>query len=135
MSHPVDHARHSVRLWGGRVEDYLPIHGWLDEPKKTFADWRHRALRHHSLGCFEAEEKFGHSIINSDGKAVHVRYICEQHIKEDCGGRIPSVGDWLENLTRRPWMAQGYSVRKGEIAGVPESSPPVLTADNELGKE
>lgn len=29
---------------------------------------------------------FGTLITNSDGKKVPVRYIGEQHVKEDCGG-------------------------------------------------
>jgi hypothetical protein len=29
MAHPYHHALSSLRRWGGRVEDYLPIHQWL----------------------------------------------------------------------------------------------------------
>lgn len=112
--HPVDHAKTSVKIWRGKAEDYLPIHQWLDATKEVFADWRHRALRHHSQGIFEAERVFGLSIVNSDGKVVHVRYICEQHIKEDCGGRIPTVSDWFRNIKREVWMSKGYIVDGGE---------------------
>lgn len=108
MTHPSFHADSSVRLWGGKVEDYLAIHDWFDATKECFADFRHRALRHHAQGIFEAERLFGHTIINSDGRKVPVRYIAEQHIKEDCGGRIPSVADWLSQLKPAPWMSRGY---------------------------
>jgi hypothetical protein len=50
MTHPIFHAESSVRRFGGRVEDYQPIHDWLDATKETFCDFRHRALRH--LGYF-----------------------------------------------------------------------------------
>ena len=30
MAHPYHHALSSVKKWGGTVEDYLPIHSWLD---------------------------------------------------------------------------------------------------------
>lgn len=110
MSHPIHHADVSVGIWGGKREDYLPIHDWLDETKESFADFRHRALRHHSQGIFEAERYFGRSIINSDKKEVPVRYICEQHIKEDCGGRIPTVSDWFRNIKPEVWMSRGYRV-------------------------
>ena len=30
MTHPTFHAESSVRRFGGRVEDYQPIHEWLD---------------------------------------------------------------------------------------------------------
>ena len=110
MTHPLYHSATCVKRWGGKAEDYLAIHDWLDETKETFADFRHRALRHHSQGCFEAERIFGHSITNSDGRMVPVRYIAEQHIMEDCGGRIPSVADWFRNIKPESWMSRGYAV-------------------------
>jgi hypothetical protein len=108
MTHPIFHAETSVKLWGGKVEDYLPIHDWFDATKETFADFRHRALRHHSQGIFEAERVFGASIVNSDGKTVPVRYIGEQHVREDCGGRVPTVSDWFRNIRAEVWMSKGY---------------------------
>lgn len=110
MTHPVFHAESSVRLWGGKPNDYQPIHDWLDATKEAFADFRHLALRHHAHGIFEAQRLFGQTIVNSDGRTVPVRYIAEQHIKEDCGGRIPTVADWLSQLRPAPWMSRGYTV-------------------------
>ena len=110
MSHPLHHAAVSVKLWGGVVDDYLPIHDWLDSTKESFADFRHRGLRHHSQGIFEAERVFGHAIRNSAGKLVPVRYICEQHIREDCGGFIPTVADWFRNIRAESWMSRGYRI-------------------------
>jgi len=108
MTHPHFHAESSVKLFGGCVSDYLPIHDWLDATKETYADFRHRALRHHAQGIFEAERVFGKVIVNSEGRAIPVRYIAEQHVKEDCGGRIPSVSDWLSQIRPAPWMSRGY---------------------------
>lgn len=110
MTHPLFHAESSARLWGGKPGDYLAIHNWLDATKECFADFRHRALRHHAHGIFEAERLFGHAITNSDGRSVPVRYVAEQHIKKDCGGRIPSVADWLSQLKPSPWMSRGYRI-------------------------
>lgn len=114
MTHPIYHARTSVKLWGGKPEDYQPLHDWMDATKETFADFRHRALRHHSQGIFEAERVFGHSITNSDGRVVPVRYILEQHVMEDCGGRIPTVSDWFRNIKPEVWMSRGYKVGPAE---------------------
>lgn len=100
----------TVKKWGGKPEDYAAIHDWFDATKEMFADARHRALRHHAQGIFEAERVFGRIIINSDGREVPVRYIGEQHVKEDCGGRIPSVEDWLRNIKMEAWMNRGYKV-------------------------
>lgn len=110
MTHPLYHSINSARLFGGKPEDYTAIHDWLDATKETFADFRHRALRHHAQGCFEAERVFGPSVMNSDGKAVPTRYVAEQHIKEDCGGRIPTVADWFRNIKPETWMSRGYRI-------------------------
>ena len=103
MAHPLFHAKSSARKLGGKPEDYLMIHQWFDESKAHMGDVRHRALRHHTEGIFLCEKIFGTSITNSDGRKVPVRVIGEQHVVEDLG-RIPSVSDWLSEMTLRPWM-------------------------------
>ena len=103
MAHPLQHAESSARKFGGRAEDYLAIHNWLAESKAFFPDFRHRALRHHGEGIFLCERIFGVTITNSEGKQVAVRYIGEQHVKEDLG-RIPSAQDWLSEISPRRWM-------------------------------
>lgn len=108
--HPSHHAITSAKVFGGVSSDYEPIHNWFDATKEQFADCRHRALRHHSQGIFEAERVFGQEITNSDGRKVPVRYIGEQHVKEDCGGRIPTAADWLRTMVIEPWMNRGYKI-------------------------
>lgn len=100
---PYYHAVSSVKKYGGKVEDYITIHSWFDESKSFIADFRHRALRHHAQGIFQCEEKYGKTITNSDGKVVPVRFIGEQHVKEDLG-RIPSVQDWFSCIKTEAWM-------------------------------
>lgn len=103
MAHPMKHAESSARRFGGRAKDYLQIHNWFDESKAFMADFRHRALRHHAEGIFLCERLFGVAIANSEGKQVLVRYIGEQHVKEDLG-RTPTVQDWLSQIKPTPWM-------------------------------
>jgi hypothetical protein len=103
VAHPLKHAGSSAKRFGGSAEDYLAIHNWFDESKAFLADFRHRALRHHAEGIFLCERIFGPSITNSEGKAVPVRYIGEQHVKEDLG-RIPTAQDWLTQIRPEPWM-------------------------------
>ena len=43
MAHPFKHAESSARKFGGKAEDYLPIHNWFDESKAFIADFRHRS--------------------------------------------------------------------------------------------
>lgn len=103
MAHPLKHAESSARKFGGKAEDYLAIHNWFDESKAFFPDFRHRALRHQSEGIFMAEKLFGMAILNSDGKRVAVRYVGEQHVREDLG-RIPTAQDWLFEIKPQRWM-------------------------------
>lgn len=113
MAHPYHHALSSVRKWGGCAEDYQPIHDWFDESKAHMADFRHRALRHHSEGIFLAEKIFGTTITNSDGRVVPVRYVGEQHVKEDLG-LIPTMADWFECIKpEHSWMfGRGKNLEK-----------------------
>lgn len=105
MAPPFHHAEQSARMFGGQPEDYLGIHDWFDESKAHLADFRHRALRHHSEGIFLCESIFGTTTRNSDGKQIPVRLIGEQHVKDDLGW-IPTVKDWLQHLTPQPWMTR-----------------------------
>jgi hypothetical protein len=105
MAHSYHHAVSSAQKWGGRPDDYQLIHDWLDGSKVILADFRHRALRHHSEGCFAAEALFGVTITNSAGRAVPVRLIAEQHIVEDLG-RVPSFADWVRCIKPEPWMGR-----------------------------
>ena len=111
MSHPLHHSISSVKKWGGTEEDYLPIHNWFDETKAHYPDMRHRALRHHAEGIFWCEKEFGVYIVNSDGKKVPVRAIGEQHCMEDLGW-IPTIKDYLDNMTQKKWMFKPGEGRK-----------------------
>lgn len=98
MAHPQEHAKSSVKKWGGVVEDYLAIHNWFDATKAWIGHSKHRMFRHHSEGIFECENVFGMTITNSDGKEVYVRYIGEQHVKEDCNNYIPTAKEWVKMI-------------------------------------
>ena len=107
MAHPYHHAERSARLFGGSANDYLKIHEWFDESKSHLADFRHRALRHHSEGIFLCESIFGSVISNSENRNIPVRLIGEQHVKDDLGW-IPSVKDWLQHIEPQPWMGRAH---------------------------
>lgn len=125
------------------------MHAWFDQSKEHFADFRHRALRHHTQGIFECERVFGPTISlsickrcgltelsmmhDSEGeviigrhefepKVVPTRWIGEQHVQEDLG-HIPSLGDWLEAIQAQPWMnrARRLSVEQDRESRILES--------------
>ena len=75
MAHPILHAKSSVKKFGGKWEDYIHLHDWLDETKSWYGHSLHRAFRHHSEGIFEMEQRFGSEFKNSDGKTVYTRYV------------------------------------------------------------
>ena len=108
---PYIHAKNTVKKFGGKPEDYLPIHDFLDSSKECFPDMRHRALLHSSFGCYVAEKVFGTFIINSDKKEVQVRDIAENHIIEDMG-TIPTVGDYLRGMPFYPWLGGKKKTKK-----------------------
>ena len=103
MADPWNHSVSSAKVFGGVPEDYTDIHLWLDESKRFFSDFRHRALRHHSEGVHAAVEKFGPVRRVTGGVMVPVRQIAERHIKEDLG-RVPSLEDWLKRIQPEKWM-------------------------------
>lgn len=100
---PLQHARASVRRYGGRIEDYMDIHTFIDSPKSGFADVRHRAILHNAWGCFVVEQMFGPYRYNSDGKMYCPRQLAEDHVVEDIG-KIPSLEEWLKDLPIKRWM-------------------------------
>ena len=109
MAHPILHAKSSAKLFGGKWEDYIHLHQWLDETKAWYGHSLHRMFRHHSEGIFEMEQRFGPSFENSDGLTVYTRYVGEQHVREDCDGYIPSAKEWfmiVENKQRPIWATK-----------------------------
>lgn len=94
------HARISVSHWGGVVEDYYPIHAFIDSTKELCSDNRHRIL--HTLWGVRRViiPIFGPAITNSAGKLVNVKDICERdHILPDYQNRfIPTLSDFVQAI-------------------------------------
>ncbi len=109
MSKPYIHAEASVRRYGGKVEDYLPLHELMDSSKAAFPSNIHRTLTHNSWFAKEIIPKcFGNSITNSEGRRVSTEQLATDHILEDFHGRfVPSVQDYLENMTPQSWFDNG----------------------------
>ena len=108
---PLIHAKISVKTYGGKVEDYLPIHEFIDSSKACVPDVRHRAILHSSFGIFIAEKMFGTYITNSDGKDVSVRDLAEEHVIQDLGF-IPTVEKWLNTMPIEGWMSGTMKAKK-----------------------
>jgi hypothetical protein len=100
---PYIHAKSSARKYGGKYEDYLDIHEFMDSSKATLGDVRHRAILHSTFGCYIVQQMFGNVRINSDGKEYSTRDVAEDHCMEDLGF-IPTVEHWLGNMKIQQWM-------------------------------
>ena len=96
------HSKISVRKRGGKIEDYLPIHDFMDSTKELCSDNRHRIL--HTLWGIKrvVVPIFGHTICNSDGKEINVKDLCEQdHILPDYQNRfIPTLADFAKAIDK-----------------------------------
>jgi hypothetical protein len=102
---PLLHANLSVKAHGGHVDDYLPIHNFIDSSKSAHPDVRHRAILHSAFGCYLVEQVFGTYITLKDsGKRVSTRDIAEEHIIQDLGF-IPTVERYLNCMSIEPWMS------------------------------
>ena len=107
MAHSVIHAKSSAKKYGGLYTDYLHLHEWMDESKLWMPSSTHRMFRHHTMGIYEAEQKFGTHFNNSDGKVVYTRYILTDHIQEDCYNYVPTPREWIDAIQSKEkpvWM-------------------------------
>jgi len=110
---PLVHAKNSARKFGGKWEDYIAVHEWLDHTKAHVPDARHRMVLHNSWGIYLGQQIIGTAIKNSEGRDVCVRSILEHHVIEDLG-HIPTLEKCLASLPSEPWMG-GVSVPQRKI--------------------
>jgi hypothetical protein len=124
MANPIHHSKSSAKKFGGKFEDYVHIHEKMDCSKAYIADNRHRVLTHTMFWVKEVMVPiYGSFIINSDGKEVSVKDICEQHILEDFGMKfIPTPQDYIQEMEYKKWMHNGIDV--------PDSCKKLYQSDN-----
>lgn len=97
------HSEISVKTRGGKIEDYYPIHTFIDCTKDICPDNRHRIL-HTMWGINNIVVPiFGHTIVNSSGKKVNVKDLCEQdHVLPDYRNKfIPTLSDFVEAIDEK----------------------------------
>lgn len=106
MANPLIHSKSSVKRWGGKIEDYLPIHQLIDSPKATMNNNTSRALTHNTWFAYTIIPLiFGYNIKNADGKSIDTVDIAMLHIAEDFRMKfVPTAQDYLKHLDCQPWM-------------------------------
>ncbi len=69
------------------------------------------------------EQIFGLTLTLSTGRVVPVRWIAEQHVKEDLS-RIPTASDWLSAIKIAGWMMRDMRVEETlMVSDSPDFSP------------
>jgi len=86
-----EHCLLSVRKFGGKVDDYIPIHSFIDSSKYYRPHFTHRILLHHTFGVKLCVKHLGYECLPS---GVLVRDVGFEHIKEDLSGKCPTLLDW-----------------------------------------
>jgi hypothetical protein len=109
MANPEIHSKSSVKRWGGKIEDYIEIHKFLDSPKSTMNNNTSRFLTHNTWFAYEVIPRvFGYNITNSAGKSVDTVDIAMLHIAEDFRMKfVPTPQDYLKHMVLQPWMCNG----------------------------
>lgn len=90
------HSLLSKKKFRGEPEDYLEIHKFIDSSKLFYFNIKHRALLHHTYGIDLCIQKFGETLINSDGHKLLIRDIAAEHCKEDLMGVVPTLNNWFK---------------------------------------
>ena len=93
---PYVHAKISVKRLRGKTDDYYQLHRFIDSTKEICSDNRHRILHTHWAIHRVITPIFGHVFMNSDGKEVNVKDLCERdHILPDYRNRFfPTLADF-----------------------------------------
>jgi hypothetical protein len=99
----LDHAKLSVKEFGGEPSDYLSLHRLLNSSSEVMADERHRALTHQSFFIERCQDVFGPTIGRSEAPT---KAVAELHIKTDFGF-LPSAQEWLEEMRYADWLSNG----------------------------
>jgi hypothetical protein len=118
MANPLIHSQSSVKRWGGKVEDYLPIHELIDSPKACMNNNSSRLVTHNVWFCYNIIPKiFGYNLINSNGKRVDTIDIAMLHVAEDFRHRfVPTLEDYLKHLELPAWIHNGVKDVENPIA-------------------
>jgi hypothetical protein len=94
---PLQHAQISHKTHGGKWQDYIAVHSFLDSSKAACAHFKHRFLLHHREGIEIGAQIFSETLVNSENKVIETRRILTEHLIEDVG-RVVSVEDWAHDL-------------------------------------
>jgi hypothetical protein len=91
---PLQHARITAHRYGGKWQDWIAIHDWIDRSKLIFPSMQHRMFLHSDFGLWLAARVFGAFIESKDGAQVQTSDLFRDHQIEDLG-RVVTLSEWL----------------------------------------
>ena len=113
---PLQHAQISQKNHGGKWQDYINVHNFLDSSKASCAHFKHRFLLHHAEGIEIGVKIWGQNLVNSEGKSIEIRQLLTEHLIEDVG-KVVTVEDWARDLlpNREAKFNQFLERKRGQI--------------------
>ncbi len=110
---PLQHARITAHRYGGRWQDWIAIHDWIDRSKMVFSSMQHRMFLHSDFGEWLTVRIHGEAIKAAEGMAVSTRNLFRDHQVEDLG-RIVSLSEWLREADPEYWKRRRQPPRQLE---------------------
>lgn len=95
---PNIHAKNAARKYGGVPSDYLPYEIFMDQCREHLGDIRHRLITHNTWFIVIAELALGPEIKLSNGCTVRTMTVLEDHVREDMGGRLPTLEENFRSI-------------------------------------
>jgi hypothetical protein len=110
---PLQHARITAHRYGGKWQDWIAIHDWIDRSKAIFPSMQHRMLLHSDFGEWLAVRIHGEAIGSKDGTVIPTRDLFRDHQVEDLG-RVVTLAEWLHEINADYWTRRRKPPRQLE---------------------
>jgi len=110
---PLQHARITAHRFGGKWQDWIAIHDWIDRSKAIFPSMQHRMLLHSDFGEWLAIRIHGEKIWAEDRTFISTRDLFRDHQMEDLG-RVVILAEWLREIDAVYWTRRRRPPRQLE---------------------
>src|SRR5579885_1584730 len=98
------HCLHSCERFGGRPDDYLPLHQFLNSARTVLPDKASRCVLHNAWGIDLVVRCLGTTFRrSSDHIQTSTRQVAEMHILRDLGA-IPTMLEAVRTVPLAKWM-------------------------------
>ncbi len=99
---PLQHALITAHRYGGRWQDWIAIHDWIDRSKALYPSMQHRMFLHSDFGEWLTVRIRGESIKAEGGTIIPTHTLFQDHQLEDVG-RLITLSEWLREANTSYW--------------------------------